>query len=278
MQLQPFLDLMLRSAKVTIVTHRRFHHRSFLHKNHVHDALYQVCYLVKGISRPLVDGRALRLEAGDAIVLAPGQWHGPGPEAHTEETELWQLKFILPGRKRWQPRGVIHMDARLEVESVFQAMFSELHMRRPLREQVLRGHLLQLALILHRSLLQQERGGRRPRAGDRLPVRDERKVRQAMDWIAQHYAGPVALPALASSVGMSVSALSRAFKTLAGVSPMRYLADLRLSQAVALMRQTDDKLETIAEAVGFASANYLSRVFRKRFRQTPRRYATRHSG
>jgi AraC-like DNA-binding protein len=74
---------------------------------------------------------------------------------------------------------------------------------------------------------------------------------------------------LAETLSCSREHLTRQFRETTGVSAREYLAQHRLRRSAALLRQTDDKLESIARASGFGSANYFCRVFRERYGITP---------
>ncbi len=69
---------------------------------------------------------------------------------------------------------------------------------------------------------------------------------------------------LAEKLDCSREYFSRGFRETMGVSPGDYLMQHRLKLAARQMRQTDDKLDTVARDTGFSGANYLCRVFRSR--------------
>lgn len=54
-----------------------------------------------------------------------------------------------------------------------------------------------------------------------------------------------------------------------GRSPMRHLTFIRLQLAMRLLTSTDDKLETIARAVGFSGIHSFSNTFKTRFGKSP---------
>jgi len=54
-----------------------------------------------------------------------------------------------------------------------------------------------------------------------------------------------------------------------GRSPMRHLTFIRLQLAILLISTTDDKLETIARAVGFSGIHSFSNAFKSRFGKSP---------
>jgi AraC-like DNA-binding protein len=102
---------------------------------------------------------------------------------------------------------------------------------------------------------------------------------EVRDALLPDLARPLGVAELAAARGMSRSRFSHHFKATTGVSPAHYLKQLRLEEATHRLLHTDQKLEEIASATGFANANHLCKVFRRHFhlspgefrRQTPRR-------
>lgn len=269
--LPDILQALLGSADFDLVSHAHFHPEPFLTNTHGHERLYQLSYLVAGACRIRVGERSFPMRPGDLLFVPPGRLHGPAWNLRDDHSEVLHVKFAVNRSLSWSWPTVFPVDSRLEYETVFESMVTEYHMHRPLQGEMLRTHLVHLVLILARSLWSR----RATPAGrpERLSIRNERRVRAAMDWIRAHYTEPVRLEDLARTVGMSASALSHSFRALTGESPMRHLASYRLSRALFLMERTDEKLEAIAEAVGFSSSAYLSRQFVRRFGLPPRQYA-----
>ncbi|MFP4520692.1 MAG: helix-turn-helix domain-containing protein [Fibrobacterota bacterium] len=71
---------------------------------------------------------------------------------------------------------------------------------------------------------------------------------------------------------------SRLFTKAAGVSPGRYLKNLRLERAKELLRRGDMNLSMIAKQTGLGDANYFCRVFRAHTGLTPRAFSKTFEG
>lgn len=97
--------------------------------------------------------------------------------------------------------------------------------------------------------------GARERAGARGPE----VVRAYLD---DNYHRPVRLEALAAMAGLSTFALIRAFSRAYGMPPYRYLTQVRVSRAQALLRQGRPISDT-AFATGFSDQAHLTRFFRR---------------
>jgi transcriptional regulator GlxA family with amidase domain len=89
-------------------------------------------------------------------------------------------------------------------------------------------------------------------------------------WIRDRLAEPTNIPAAAHALGMSERTLQRATQRTLGVSPVKFVQDLRVEQAAHLLRTTDLSLEAISRQVGYEHANTLRVLLRERTGQTTR--------
>ena len=79
----------------------------------------------------------------------------------------------------------------------------------------------------------------------------------------------------ADALGLSKSAVSRAFVKETGIAPMTFVELARVDRAKALLETSDWPLARIAERAGFGSLDGLHRAFQKRVRATPGEYRDR---
>lgn len=77
---------------------------------------------------------------------------------------------------------------------------------------------------------------------------------------------------VARELNVSTVYFRKRFTSETGVSPMRYLLDLRIRRAKLLLREQILSMEEIAETVGFASLYSFSRAFRRETGYSPSRY------
>jgi two-component system response regulator YesN len=66
--------------------------------------------------------------------------------------------------------------------------------------------------------------------------------------------------------------LSRLYKQTTGIGLSEYVTQVRLDKANVLLKETNMKIQDIAAAVGFESAAYFSRFFKKEMHVTPNEY------
>ena len=97
-------------------------------------------------------------------------------------------------------------------------------------------------------------------------------VRQAIDFIQYNYSSPVCVNDIALSVGISRSQLHRVFIDKLNMSPMKFLADVRIRKACYLLKNTDLSIKSISISVGFLDNLYFSKVFHKSKGISPSEY------
>ena len=99
-------------------------------------------------------------------------------------------------------------------------------------------------------------------------VRNE-ALQKAIDLINEHFTEPLLISNLAGAVGYSVQHFQRLFLQEYGITPHRYLQNLRLQRAMQMITEnTDISVQDIALNLGMET-NYFIRVFRKAYGCTP---------
>ncbi|MCS7316351.1 MAG: PocR ligand-binding domain-containing protein [Bryobacterales bacterium] len=101
------------------------------------------------------------------------------------------------------------------------------------------------------------------------------RARRMIEWAVEHpeAAAGFSLQSVASRLGVSAGHLSRTFSRIMGVPFREYWARKRLERARALLLDPMMNVSQVAEACGYPSAAYFTRVFRKAIGCTPGRFA-----
>jgi len=99
-------------------------------------------------------------------------------------------------------------------------------------------------------------------------------VNTAITTLTRRLAEPWTLDAIAASVGASPTTVSRRFRELTGLTPMRYLKRLRLGEARRLLITEGDTAAQAGAAVGYVSASHFSRDYRSAYGRSPASDAT----
>lgn len=77
---------------------------------------------------------------------------------------------------------------------------------------------------------------------------------------------------LAERLEVSAAHLGRVFTKKIGISPGKYITRVRVEYAKLLLRDPDTTIAYVAEASGFANANYFAKVFRRETGLSPTEY------
>jgi transcriptional regulator GlxA family with amidase domain len=116
---------------------------------------------------------------------------------------------------------------------------------------------------------------RRPGSQAQLSVslaaqaREMKSIQELQVWIAEHLHKELSLQILADRVAMSVRNFERVFSREVGISPARYVRQVRVEAAQRMLDRKKRGLEQIAMACGFSSADVMRRAFIQVLGTTP---------
>ena len=97
------------------------------------------------------------------------------------------------------------------------------------------------------------------------------QIAKVVTWLKQHYTEDVPMDDLAAKAHMSPSTFRQHFRTVAGMSPLQYLKNLRLQDARQLMLNENLDAGSAAVRVGYESASQFSREYSRLFGEPPNR-------
>lgn len=86
------------------------------------------------------------------------------------------------------------------------------------------------------------------------------------------YNEKITIDSLAEKFHTNRTTLHNDFKKHTGMSINQYLVQLRIGMAAKLLRDTGLSMSEICERIGFNDTGYFSKIFKKKFNQTPSEY------
>ena len=101
------------------------------------------------------------------------------------------------------------------------------------------------------------------------------RIQKMLRYLEEHYGEEISLEDLAKSANISKSECSRCFKTSLNTTPYRYLTEIRLSKAAQFLKETEQPVGEIAQAVGFHQASHFGKCFKEKTGYTPAEYRKR---
>lgn len=103
----------------------------------------------------------------------------------------------------------------------------------------------------------------------------EGPIRELQLWLSENLTGDLSVEALAERAAMSPRNFTRVFTRETGITPAKYVEEVRLNAARQRLEQTTQGVEQIAQVTGFGSGLNLRRVFERNLHLTPTEYRER---
>jgi AraC-like DNA-binding protein len=110
---------------------------------------------------------------------------------------------------------------------------------------------------------------------DKKSVVASKIVAQAVSLIKQNYSRNYGVEELAEDLEVSKSHLVREFYKYTGITPGKYLSNVRIEAVKQVLVDSNLSLNAIALRTGFSGDNYLCKAFKKATGETPVSYRTK---
>lgn len=101
-----------------------------------------------------------------------------------------------------------------------------------------------------------------------LRTNDQEKILRARDILARHYAQPLTVAYLCTTVGTNECKLKQGFRDMFGTSPHRMLVRIRMEKAMELL-DSGLRVSTVADHVGYQHLSSFSTAFERYFGRPP---------
>lgn len=267
-------------------------------KHHWHDEI-EILYFMKGNFKVKINMESFPVEEECFFFVNPGEIHsvdcsGPATESaivfhpcilNFEHYDLAQTQLIQPLTKGeiQLPRfldsshpafhkikkeyldilNVFHQTGMFlssEYQTVTEDIASQLFIRA--------GFLKMLGFLSSFSLLTQ------PEKADDYRVQI---IKSSLEFIRKHYQEKIYIRDLAGNASMNEQYFCRFFKKILGKSPVTYINEYRIKQAIILLQTTDSPVMDICLDCGFNNLGNFLREFKKDTGFTPLQYRKHYS-
>lgn len=248
--------------KATYVTHA--------FSRHSHEG-YAIGAIEAGVERFEYRGSVYQAPAGSLVIIHPGEVHTGSAGAQ----EGWQYRMTYPavslmqqaaGELSQTSTAVPFFQTPVISDPVMVRQFIGLHQALEQETTCLERESRMLWFLAH--LIARHGEWRSPLPD---PSPDQRITDYLKAYLQDHYAQPLTLPDLAHTVDLTPLRLLRLCTKAWGLSPHRYLVQIRVQQAKHLIAQ-GLSLADVATATGFADQSHLNRHFKRLMGITPGQY------
>src|SRR5262245_6270415 len=108
-----------------------------------------------------------------------------------------------------------------------------------------------------------------------LQASDRAPMRELQAWILNNLSEPLSVEQMAERVGMSSRNFARVFAEQTGVTPARFVTQVRVETARRRLEESSQSIELIAEECGFGSAESMRSSFQRLLHVSPQEYRKR---
>ena len=151
-------------------------------------------------------------------------------------------------------RRVFDIGESTTITTLFGKLIDDFYLAPPLYREVTAGYLQQLIALIGRKLVY---------STNNVSPSQNHRIEEICRLMHRNYRKGLAIAEYAQATSLSESRFSHLFKETTGVSPHRYLLDIRIDRACELLRETDLSVAQICGEIGIGDQNYFSRVFKK---------------
>lgn len=106
----------------------------------------------------------------------------------------------------------------------------------------------------------------------KLELTTQIRLKQMITFIQAHFEEKITLDQIASAASISKTACMNCFRRVLGSSPIEYVVNYRMEQALHLLDTTERPVWEIADLCGFGDASYFGKIFRRKTGRSPAQY------
>jgi len=240
-------------------------------KMHNHSG-FEVHILLSGNCKLDMEGGSCLLEAGQAIIIPPGQYHRP--MAVTPNQEKLTLSVNIAEGPLYRAvlaavtkQGIYTLPE--ELKSLVENILSESGQDRGFRQEMIKIRMAELVILLLRQLDLREK----PK---QIPEGKVRTVGIIDLYFQDNLSKNPKADELAAQLYISRRQLHRLLMKTYGMGFREKLLSARMNQAKWLLRHTDKTVSAIVSEVGYAHDSAFLQAFRRQFGITPMEYRLKH--
>lgn len=244
---------------------------------HWHEEL-EFLFLVKGRALVHIGQEKLTVQSGDVVFIPPNLLHSASRLDHEEivfyavlvhfhflsslENDRIQQDYLMP---LFEPNGhyplliTREMDKQRQLYTRLESLCEIYRQEPPGYELLVKAWLLEAMYRMQTyALATDDAPAIRPAIGASSLV-----AKKLLAFVQQNYSKRISLADMAGHVNLSPAYFCRLMKKQFDVSPMDFLNEYRVGEAIRLMETTEKKITEIAGLTGFSNINRFTEIFKK---------------
>ena len=233
---------------------------------------YQLLYIASGCGHFFFDGVERIIPKGDMILFRPGEtqmyylYSADRPETYWVHFTGSDVGLLLNYYQIPRNENAFFTGTSPDYQWLFRQMIQELQLQRANYDDLLNMNLRHIFLIINRYLQE----------GNAIGTDMLDEIERATHFFNEHYNQQIIIEDYAKERGMTANWFIQSFRKITKFTPMQYILNLRMTNAMNLIDNTNYNMTQIATAIGYDNSMYFSRVFKKHTGMTPTEYKRRN--
>ena len=241
---------------------------------HEHN-FFQFFYVMDGTGYIYTNNLRYRAEAGKVFLCPPGFVHKSGTMKN-ESMRTIEVKLEIKDRYLYNElvniSGCIDVDPA-EIRGNIESMVVKVMHRDTLSRDIINMEMSLTLLKILRQLKNKETEDAVYYDSGIMNFTGTGGIfAKMLDYINRNLHTPISLEDLAKLVGHDPAYLCRIFKREFGITPMKYINELKIIRAKELLMNSNMSITEISEHLGFNSVNYFSKCFKRKKNITAQGY------
>lgn len=253
---------------------------------HWHDE-FELIIVKRGKGMVYVDLKPYPVCAGNIVLIRPGQLHSIcQKDDYTMEYEniIFQINMLTPNHIDLCAQDYIIplsqneyniptiIDTSLKyyqgLTDCINSIDDLCHLKPTAYQFGIKGYLFHFFYILFSN--------NRKESVSRKSRKSFAALKQILKYIEQNYSQPITIKTISTVSNYSESYFMKFFKTHMNVTFTEYLNNYRLTMAALLLGSSSSPILEIASLSGFDNLSYFNRLFKKKYKITPKEYRKAH--
>ncbi len=271
---------------IPIAVYKNHSYLSEMQAAHTHDFI-EITYILQGSCVQKIDETEYAAKEGDLLFITLGQVHSFRVSENSKMRYINVLidpslinRSIINSESSFETRLLTTFedilkinaenrflsfrgDERVKIENILNEMVFE-YQRSPLQnDSVLIGYLTVLFAYMHRKYFRESE-------------RESLLSPEIMRYIDEHFTESITLAELSAKYLYSPKYFSKLFKARFGISFTEYIRRKRIDMGKTLLLETDFRVDTVSETVGYANTAHFHRYFKMLCGVTPNEFRKKY--